>query len=313
MPYFGISTVATVFDVPGAKGLAGFAAAVAAAAAAVRQPRQCCTRLRHIKYQPPDFVSNLCVCLLHCSIHDPRRQATSSDSLPSSSDTGALCPKCGVAASGSRSPSGTAASSPRGNAGGDAGGATPMLCYAVRLTPGEELKGALAAFVSDRGIRVSMCFVRYCTCSGIIFFCARFFCIIGMLFWPCRTANRKFYVCPVTARSLLTVSTIARVVVRAGSGWYLAVGPFTGMEQKRRVMCSIGQHGSLHLKGFCKQTSFPVYTKQVFLAFSHSYNGNDTVNSQNRCQPPTTTTTTIVECLHLSTYPFGAQEEEEDN
>lgn len=34
-------------------------------------------------------------------------------------------------------------------------GASPMLCYALRLRPGEELKSALAQFASDRGIRVS--------------------------------------------------------------------------------------------------------------------------------------------------------------
>lgn len=33
-------------------------------------------------------------------------------------------------------------------------GASPMVCYALRLRPGEELKGALTDFVSDRGIRV---------------------------------------------------------------------------------------------------------------------------------------------------------------
>ena len=32
--------------------------------------------------------------------------------------------------------------------------ASPMMCYALRLRPGEELKGALADFASDRGIRV---------------------------------------------------------------------------------------------------------------------------------------------------------------
>ncbi|CAM9155941.1 unnamed protein product, partial [Laminaria digitata] len=43
--------------------------------------------------------------------------------------------------------------------GGDAGPCTtgkeasPMVCYALRLRPGEELKGALADFASDRGIR----------------------------------------------------------------------------------------------------------------------------------------------------------------
>ena len=29
-----------------------------------------------------------------------------------------------------------------------------MVCYALRLRPGEELKGALTDFVSDKGIRV---------------------------------------------------------------------------------------------------------------------------------------------------------------
>lgn len=32
--------------------------------------------------------------------------------------------------------------------------ASPMLCYALRLRPGQELKGALAEFTSDKGIRV---------------------------------------------------------------------------------------------------------------------------------------------------------------
>eukprot|EP00904_Undaria_pinnatifida_P004572 jgi/Undpi1/14115/HiC_scaffold_9.g03766.m1 len=32
-------------------------------------------------------------------------------------------------------------------------GASPMVCYALRLRPGEELKGALTDFVSDKGIR----------------------------------------------------------------------------------------------------------------------------------------------------------------
>ena len=32
--------------------------------------------------------------------------------------------------------------------------ASPMMCYALRLRPGEELKGALAEFASNRGIRV---------------------------------------------------------------------------------------------------------------------------------------------------------------
>lgn len=32
---------------------------------------------------------------------------------------------------------------------------SPMMCYALRLRPGDELKGALAEFASERGIQVT--------------------------------------------------------------------------------------------------------------------------------------------------------------